>query len=261
MDSLDECMKALDLLSTTDDPRPLGSLAIDIGNIFGEVGPEFRDVALAWYERAVQRLHRPGDEDELSRAYLNLGVTVGESRPQDGLDQLEKAAEAAETAHDARGAARALVAAAELRLALGQIEDAERDNEQVARLLEHTADELGRGWVEVNRGSIAERRGLWEEAERAFETAVEICRRHELPADEAEAAFRLARLRYKTRDLDGARRAYTVASDLGLPELRPLLASQFVELGGQLGVTPPTASAEGAPPRASTADPPDPRGL
>ncbi|HYA70820.1 MAG TPA: hypothetical protein VEH28_05575 [Thermoplasmata archaeon] len=261
IDSLDECLKALDLLSTTDDPRPLGSLSVDIGNIFAEMGSDYRDVALAWYDRAIERLRRAGDEDELARAYLNLGVTVGESRPQDGLEHLEKAAAAAEAAHDTRGAARALVASAELRLSLGQIEDAERDNEQVARLLEHTADELGRGWVEVNRGSIAERRGLWEEAERSYETAVEICRRHELPADEAEAAFRLARLRYKTRDLDGARRAYTVASDLGLPELRPLLAGQFAELGSQLGVPPPASRAGTASARAAATDPPNPRGF
>ena len=255
-ESLDECLEALDLLADSRDPRPLGSLSIDIANAFAELGPEVRDVAVAWYERALERLRRPGDEDELSRAYLNLGTTVGEQRPQEGLDYLDKAAKAAEVAHDSRAAARALVAEAEVRLALGQIEDAERDNEQVGRLLEHTADELGRGWVEVNRGAIAERRGMWEEAERAYETAVDICRRHELPADEAEAAYRLARLRHKTRDLDGARRAYVIASDLGLPDLRPYLAGPFLELGKQLGIpSPGTRSSEGDPVATGASDP------
>ena len=249
--SLEECMEALDLLRNSDDRRTLGSLSIDIGNAFAEMGPNVRDVALVWYERAVERLLHSGDDDELSRAYLNLGVSVGEARPQEGLEHLEKAAECAEKAHDSRGAARALVASAELRLALGQIEDAERDNEQVSRLLEHSADELGRGWVEANRGAIAERRGLWEEAERAYAAAVEICRRHEMPADEAEAAFRLARLRHKVRDLDGARKAYTIAADLHLPDLRPFLAVQFRELGEQLGVSKPTN-----PPDPSAADTP-----
>jgi len=264
-DSLDECMQALDLLVASESPRPLGSLAIDLGNAFSELGPDVRDVSIAWYERAVQLLGRPGDEDEIARAYLNLGTSLGESRPQDGLECLEKATAAATVAHDSRTAARSLVASAELRLSLGQIDDAERDNEQVSRLLEHTSDELGRGWVESVRGLIAERRGLWEEAERAYETALEICRRHELPADEAEAAFRLARLRHKTRDLDGARRAYMVAADLGLPELRPMLTSQFLELGVQIGALP-TSSAppKGSPPapaRAEANDPPDERGF
>jgi len=252
-DSLQECMDALDLLANTDEPRLQGSLAIDVGNAFAELGPEVRDVALKWYERAVDHLLRAGNDDELARAYLNLGVSVGEARPQEGLEYLEKAAEAAERAHNSRSGARALVAGAELRLALGQIEDAERDNEQVGRLLEHSTDELGRGWVEVNRGAIAERRGLWEEAERAYESAVEICRRHELPADEAEAAYRLARLRHKTRDLEGARSAYTIASDLGLPELRPYLAAQFRELGEQLGLGPP-ATPQDAPPGHAASD-------
>jgi len=256
-ESLDECLQALDLLTDSHEPRPLGSLAIDIANAFSELGPDVRAEAVLWYERAVDRLRRPGDEDELARAYLNLGTTVGEQHPQEGLEFLDKAAEMAEVAHDSRSAARALVASAELRLSLGQIDDAERDNEQVGRLLEHTADELGRGWVEVNRGSIAERRGLWEEAERAYESAVEICRRHELPADEAEAAYRLARLRHKTRDLDGARRAYTIASDLGLPELRPYLAPAFFELGEQLGVVPPTNRASTAPAAGGSSRPAD----
>jgi len=264
-DSLDECMQALDLLVASENPRPLGSLAVDLGNAFSELGPDVRDVSIAWYERAVQLLGRPGDEDEIARAYLNLGTSLGEARPQDGLEFLEKATATATLAHDGRTAARSLVASAELRLSLGQIDDAERDNEQVGRLLEHTSDELGRGWVESVRGLIAERRGLWEEAERAYETALEICRRHELPADEAEAAFRLARLRYKTRDLDGARRAYMVAADLSLPDLRPMLTSQFLELGVQIGARPAPASApESSPPapaRAEANDPPDERGF
>lgn len=260
-DSLEECLRAFDLMAAIDDPRFLGSLSIDTGNAFAELGSEVRDVAILWYERAVEQLLRTDDRVELSRAYLNLGVTVGETRPQDGLEYLEKAQDTAERAHDSRGTARALVASAELRLALGQIEDAERDNEQVSRLLEHTADELGRGWVESNRGMIAERRGLWEEAERAFEAAVEICRRFELPADEAEAAFRLARLRYKTRDLEGARRAYAIASDLGLAELRPHHAAQFRELAEQLGLAAPVSPHEAAPVRTGPMESRDERGL
>src|SRR5208283_4589125 len=191
----------------------------------------------------------------------NWGVTLGETRPQDGLEYLEKAQEAAERVHDSREAGRALAAGAEMRLALGQIEDAERDNEQVGRALEHNPDELGLGWVELNRGLIAERRGLWDEAERAYEQAVDMYRRFQLPADEAEAAFYLARLRFKTRDMEGARRAFAIASDLGLAKLRPHLATQFRELAQQMGFAPPASSSEAVPTRAVAAQPPDERGL
>jgi tetratricopeptide (TPR) repeat protein len=259
-DSVEQCMQALDLArGATEDPLLIGSIAIELGNAFSELGPEVRDVAIAWYERAVDLLRPTGDLAELARAYLNLGVDVGEARPQDGIEILEKAQQAYERARDARGVARALVATAELRLSIGQIDEAERDNEHVGHILEHLADELGRAWVEANRGLIAERRGLWEEAERAFERDVELCRKFQLPGDEAEGAFYLARLRYKTRDLDGARQAFAIATDLDIVNLRPHLAEPYLELGQQLGIVPaasPPASSVGPADTASMSDKP-----
>ncbi len=174
---------------------------------------------------------------------------------------LEKGRLAAERAHDSRGVVRALLSGVEFLLALGQVEDAERDNEQAGRLLEHISDELATAWVQLDRGLIAERRGLWEEAEAAFEKTVEMCRRFQLPADEAEGAFRLANLRYKTRDLEGARRAYAIASDLGLAQLRPQMAPQFLELARQLGLPPPSSPSEDRPTRVGPVEPHDGRGL
>jgi tetratricopeptide (TPR) repeat protein len=260
-DALEECMQALDLLEVEDDPRLIGRLSVDIGNAFSLLGPEVREIAIEWFERASDRLLRVGDWVELARAYHNLGVSIGETHPQDGLEYLEKAQQAGERGHDARATARALIASVELLIALGQIEEAERDNEQVGRLLEHLSDELGREQVELNRGMIAERRAQWEDAERFFERALEMCRRYQLPADEAEAAFYLARLRYKTRDLEGARRAYAVAADLGLAELRPHLAGPFSDLAHQLGLPSSTGPRPDPPAAAGTADPGDERGL
>ncbi len=255
-DSLEECMRALDLMEPLDDPRHLGDLSIDIGNAFSALGPEIRDIGIAWYERAVERLLRTDDLTELSRAYHNLGVLVGEVNPQDGLEHLEKAEKAGERAHGSRLIGRALLSGVPLHLALGELEEAERDNEQASHLADYNDDDLGRGWIELNRGLIAERRGLWEEAERAFERTGELSRRLELPADEAEAAYRLANLRFKTRDLEGARRAYAVASDLGLAELRPQLAMPFFELAHQLDLPAPAS-----PPRRDATVPRRPRSV
>jgi tetratricopeptide (TPR) repeat protein len=246
-ESLEECQKALDLVGTTADPRLLGSLSIDLGNASASLHPERSDVAIAWYGRAVEQLQRAGDWFELSRAYHNLGEEVGEVRPQDALEYLEKAQQAAARSHDNRGVARALLSRVELHLALGQVGDAELDNEQADRMLRHISDELGRAWVRLHRGLIAERRGLWEDAERAFEQAIETAQRLQLPPEEAEAAFYLARLRFKVRDLEGARHAYTIASDLGLAALQPQLASQFRDLGRQLGLPRPVLPGEPAP--------------
>ena len=260
-DALEECMQALALLEGLDEPRLQGRLAVDIGNAFSLLGPEVRDVAIEWFERASDRLLGVGDWVELARAYHNLGVSIGEARPQEGLEYLEKAQQAGERAHDARATGRALISSVELLIALGQIEEAERDNEQVGRLFERLTDELGREQVELNRGLIAERRAQWEDAEQAFEKALEMCRRYQLPADEAEAAFYLARLRYKTRDLEGARRAYAVAAELGLSQLRPHLAGPFLDLAHQLGLPPPPGSSGNGSSTAGKADPGDGRGL
>lgn len=260
-EALEESMQALELLGGEDDPRLLGRLSIDIGNAFALLGTVVQPVAIEWYERAVARLTRAGDWVELSRAYHNLGVSVGETRPQDGLEYLEKARDAGERAHDARATGRALLSGVEMLLALGQIEEAERDNEQVGRLLERLPDELGREQVELNRGLIAERRGQWEDAERAYEKAVATCRRFQLPGDEAEAAFHLARLRYKIRDFEGARRAYATASDLGLAELRPHLAAPFFELAQQLGLDVPGVPRSEGPEAPTGVRPRSERGL
>ncbi len=234
-EALDESMRALDVLGTDRDLRFLGRLSIDIGNSFALLGPEVRPVAIEWYERAVDRLREAGDWAELARAYHNLGVAVGETHFEDGLEHLERARQAAERAHDSRTTGRALLSGVEMRLALGQLEEAERDNEQAGRLLARLSDGLGLEQVAQNRGLIAEKRGQWEEAERAYLIASEMCERLRLPADRAEVQYHLARLRHKTRDLEGARAAWRVAAQLDLPSVRPHLAAGFEELGRQLG--------------------------
>jgi tetratricopeptide (TPR) repeat protein len=232
-EALDESMRALDAVGDRRDPRLLGQLAIDIGNAFALLGPDVRPDALQWYAKAIERLTQARDWVELSRAYHNLGVAVGETLPLDGLENLERAREAGERGHDQRSVGRALLSGVELRLMLGQLEEATRDNDQAGRILERLTDELGLEQVEVNRGLIAEKQGQWEDAESALERAMEICRKYRLRADEAEVYFYLARLRFKTRDLEAARHALRAAESLGLPELRPNLAVQFRELQHQ----------------------------
>lgn len=251
-EALDESMRSLDALGDLRDPRLIGELSIDIGNSFALLGPEVSVEAITWYERAIDRLTQAGDWVELSRAYHNLGVSVGERRPQDGLEQLDRAREMGDRAHDPRSVGRALLSGVELRLSLGQLEEAARDNEQAGRLLERLSDDLGLEQVEVNRGLIAEKQGQWEDAERSYEKAIDIARRFRLRADEAEVYFYLARLRFKTRNLEGARHALRAAANLGVTDLRPALAATVEELRRQLDEAgdrrPPSDAAAGPAP-------------
>ncbi len=250
-EALDESMRSLDALGDLRDPRLIGELSIDIGNSFALLGPEVNQEAIAWYERAIDRLTQAGEWVELSRAYHNLGVSLGERRPEDGLEQLERAREMGDRAHDPRSVGRALLSGVEFRLGLGQFEEAARDNEQAGRLLERLDDVLGLEQVEVNRGQIAEKRGQWDDAERAYEKALAACHRFHLRADEAEVHYYLARLRFKTRNLEAARHELRAADNLDLTDLRPALAPQVAELRRQLEeqVAPGASGpAEPAPP-------------
>ncbi len=242
-DALDESMRALEALGEDRDPRMVGELAIEIGNSFALLGPDVQGEAVDWYQRAIDRLTRAGDWVELSRAYHNLGVSLGERRPVDGLEQLDRAREMGDRAHDPRSVGRALLSGVEFRLSLGQLEEAARDNEQAGRLLERLNDDLGLEQVEVNRGLIAEKQGQWDDAEHAYERAIDACRRFRLRADEAEVYLYLARLRFKTRNWEGSRHAFRAATNLGVSDLKPALAAQVEELRRQLDASPDSGRA------------------
>lgn len=202
--ALDEALQALDLLERHSDRRTLGRLSIDLGNAFSMLGPEVRDDAAEWYQRAIVRLTEAEDWSEVARAYLNLATLVGQTRPIDGLESLEKGREFADRAHEPRWAGWGLAMGVEMRLHLGQVEEAERDNQAARRLLERATDTLGLQQVQTNAGLIAERRGQWEDAEASYRASIELADRAGLRAESAQSEFYLARLLFKTRDLPGA---------------------------------------------------------
>ncbi|MCI4368308.1 MAG: tetratricopeptide repeat protein, partial [Thermoplasmata archaeon] len=225
---------ALDLLQQGNDLRVLGELCIDIGNAFAMLGSGVGGEAISWYERAIDRLREVGDWTEVARAYHNLGVLIGESRPAEGLENLARCQEAAERAHEPRWAGWSLFSGVEMRLALGQVEEAERDNQQAGRLLERAEDPLGLQQVEKNEGLILEKKGQWEEGEAAYRRAIERSRKYGLKPEEAESRFLLARLLFKTRNLPKARSELEAAAQLDLPTLKPNLAKPFAELSRQV---------------------------
>lgn len=233
-EALDEAIVALDLVERVGDPRTLGRLCIDIGNAFSMLGPEVAGEGAEWYRRAIDRLAEVGDWVEVARAHVNLASLVGQSNPVDGLEQLAKGREFADRAREPRWSGWGLAMGVELRLKLGEIEEAERDNQQARRLLERAQDPLGLQQVATNRGLIEEKRGQWEEAEAAFLDALSQAETLRLSAEAAQAQFCLARLRFKTRDLAGARDAFEKARKAGFAELNPPYAEAFHELGRNL---------------------------
>lgn len=230
-EALDEAIQALDLLQQGNDVRTMGRLCVDIGNAFAMLGPEVEEESAAWYQRAIDRLGEAGDWAEVARAYLNLASLIGQNRPRDGLEYLVKGREVAERGHEPRWAGWGLAMGVEMRLQLGQVEEAERDNQQAKRFLERAGDALGLQQVVANAGLIGEKRAQWEDAELSYRAAIEQAEKLGLAAESAQASFYLARLLYKTRNLDGARAAYRRALEADLPRLNPPAAKPFRELG------------------------------
>jgi tetratricopeptide (TPR) repeat protein len=233
-EALDEAILALDLLQRFNDPRTLGRLCIDIGNAFAMLGPTVQEEGVEWYRRAIARLSEAGDWTEVARAHLNLASLVGQVRPVEGLEELAVGREFAERAHEPRWVAWSLAMGVEFRLRLGEVEEAERDNQHAKRLLDRAQDVLGLQQVLANGGQIAEKRGQWEEAERAYLGALARAEEVGLTAEAAQANFCLARLRFKTRDLAGAREAYGKAHAARFAELNPPYAKSFEDLGRQI---------------------------
>ncbi len=247
-EALDDGIRALDLLQPSGDARVLGRLCIDIGNAFSMLGPEMAHEAIDWYERASQRLAEVGDWTELARATLNKGTVIGVTRPAEGLETLATGRQYAERGHEPRWVGWSLARGVELRLALGQVDEATQDNEQARRLLERADDPLGLAQVALNEGLIHERRAAWDQAEAAYRKAIERAEKGGLRAETAETYFHLARLLFKTRDFARAREAYRAAAHLDLPALNPPLSAGFAELGRQLDQASPPDPGPSAPP-------------
>ena len=239
-EALDEAMRGLDLLAPAQEPAVVGQLMVDIGDAFRHLGPEVEEEAGEWYRRAIDRLRRTDAPAIASVAHRRLAEMEGSRSPRRGLELLDQAREAAERAHDSSEVARVLLDSVDLRLALGELEEAERENRHAAQLVGHADDPAGQVGVRLREGAIAERRGQWDEAERVYSSAAAEAGRLNLAAEGAEAEFALARLFYKTRDIPRARIAFDRAAAAGLTRLRPLLTQPMAELGRQLARAEPT---------------------
>jgi tetratricopeptide (TPR) repeat protein len=240
--ALDEAMVALDLLQRVGDREELGECCTDIALAFSCLGPEVSEDSLRWSRRAVEILASAPAGFRTCRAYTNLALAEGEKDPVTALEHLEQSRVIAERIGSAQALVRALLLGTEFRLNLGQVEEADREYQQAARILERGSDPRGAQLASSSAGMIAERRGQWEEAERAYRESASRAQELALLAQGAEAEFRLAKLLYKTRDLEGARGALQRSERKRIRILRPPLAAAVEELANQLAETPPTAS-------------------
>jgi tetratricopeptide (TPR) repeat protein len=228
-EALKESTMALELLQKDPDPRSIGQLFLDVASIFAHMGGEVRQEARTWLDRGVEKLSALGDWGEVSRGYALLGELISETRPQEGLEFLLKSREFAEQAHEPRWLARTLLRTVPLRVALGEVEVAERENQEALRLLERNDDPVGRILFEMNQGLFAERRGEDGTAPRQYETAQELADHFHQPEEAAECHFRLARLFLLRGDWKRSAEQFNRSKRLEYATLRPGAARRFRE--------------------------------
>jgi tetratricopeptide (TPR) repeat protein len=241
-EALDEGMLALELLQRSDDHRTQGALSIDLGNTFRRLDPELLPESVAWYDRAIDHLGLAGDSAGLAEAYLERGRALAHARPVEALDDLAKSRLAADRARDPLGNALALLEGVPVRLVLGQVDEAERDNQLAESLLEPLEATEPKERARFNAGYLREREGQWEAAETAYRDVLDRAQRRGDPGAVAEAQFSLARLYLKTQDVPRSRAAYAIAAELRLAVHRPALAASFEEIGRQLEGEPAAPS-------------------
>jgi tetratricopeptide (TPR) repeat protein len=164
-----EIEAAIALLTPGEDDGEIAICYIDLGNIVSEISSE-RDPgkALEIYKKAIQVLESLHDYNELARALNNYALALMPDRPQEALEGIMKARAVSKMAEDRRGLGWWLFNSVEIRLALGQVEEAIRDNEEAGKILTLLNDAFGIQQVALNQGIIAQHRKSFEESERAY---------------------------------------------------------------------------------------------
>lgn len=237
--ALDEAMQAFELLRQTGEPGATGKAGLELASAFARLGPEMQEEAARWYDRAIRLLESSGEEADLIRATFLLADLVGARDPSLALEHLAHARTIAERSHESRWEAWSYLNGTEFHLRRGEIEQAEQEVRLATRMLERSSDPSAETGIALALGLIQERRGQWEQAEGEFRRAAEGARELGLLPQRAEAEFRLAQLRFKMHEVDGAREAYRAAERHRLPLLRPSLARAFQELGAEIAASAP----------------------
>jgi len=116
-------------------------------------------------QRAHDLLAELGDDRNLGNVLLNLGVTAKDTDDWHGaVERYLASADAYARAGDAVGRAFALDNLAEIRLDQGQLDRAERDVLEARRIFRANGQDLGVAATMSSLGTIAARRGRYDEA-------------------------------------------------------------------------------------------------
>jgi tetratricopeptide (TPR) repeat protein len=234
-----EIEATIGLLDPVTDAKELARCYIDFGNVCSESkDPVEHEKSFIYYRKAVQKLEELHDYIELARAHNNLALALMPEHPHEAMEEIKMARSYSERTKDRRGLGWWLFNSVEIRLALGEVEEAERDNEEAGKILSLLGDSVGIQQIAMNKGIIAQYRGSYEEAERAYLRALDMAEKLGYPLQVVEVLVHLASTHAACGRKEEAAKAVWRIQELGEDRVYPSLRSVYKELKENFGRRP-----------------------
>jgi tetratricopeptide (TPR) repeat protein len=238
-DGRKEIEKTIELLDPVESAKEVAGCYIDLGNVYAEVDDPIEHLkTFEFYTKAIEILEPLHDYNELARAHNNLALAMMPDHAQEAIEHIMTARGISEKSKDRRGAGWWRFNSVEIRLALGQVEEAIQDNEEAGKILTLVTDPFGVQQVSLNRGIIAQHRKLNEEAEKAYLDSIRRAEALNYPSVIVETLVHLASLYLEWGRKEDAAKAMAHIKELGEERVYHALKDMYNALKVKISGTP-----------------------
>jgi tetratricopeptide (TPR) repeat protein len=232
-----EVETTLGYLDPVKDAKEVARLYIEFGNVHSIMpDPVDQEKAFDYYRKAIRALEPLHDYHELGRAHNNLAVAMGTAHAHEALVELRKAHEFAVKGKDRRFQGWALFNTVYLLLHIGDISQAETNNEQAHEILSKLNDPMALEQVALNDGMLAQARKNYEESERAYFGAMRKAEKLGYPPVVVEVQYYLATMYAEWGKKEEAIKAISRIKELGESHISPASLADYEKLKKVLGV-------------------------
>jgi tetratricopeptide (TPR) repeat protein len=234
---------AVNLAMELGDRLGLGHALVDWANTLLYMGPEKAEEALGRYNRAVAIFTEIREDTALSRALMDRAILFHNlGRMDEAFRDLRGAIQASERGGSYVYQVYSYLNEAQFRTEVHDLANVRELLEKSRALNDRLGDPLVPQQIAMIEGMLAEEECDWPAARAAYERALEMTRKLEMLPDLVEMHVRLARLGWKSGDLDFGRGHLEEALRRKVLEVRGDLAASVEEVRRGL-----EASSAGAP--------------
>jgi tetratricopeptide (TPR) repeat protein len=216
-DAISQFRASADRATLVEDPVRAARARQGVGRVEARRGN--LQESLAMLRENVRELEKLRAEEELPRAYANLGSTTYSLHLPEAVEWFEKAADSARRNGEPRMEAFGLSYAAAHWIDVEQFRKAEAYLTRAREIFGKLEDRSGRGAVELNTAYLYSSQNRWSDAESQFERALATARESGNRFQEASALFMEARMMKRREHRAEARSLFAEAkrifTDLG----------------------------------------------